>query len=294
MKDKGEDYYRVLRRLRRPLSKLAEDPYTELTRKRQTSLLIVASLAILLAFGWAAMPSGATGAAGAEAKAAEVGKGDAANANEPKYEGWPFVLKVNTRTAMVLADIATGYLLVMFLLGARSDQALSRCGLLSPFAPVKELARAANELQRTFDEEMRAIHAISDEMGRSSLECRRELQSLVARQSEIMEKLRCEQDPTLHAMLQHDLDTVRNAAVEAVQKDSVSGRASVDRLLALQESGFVVAGDLASAERDQETARRMLEEYWNLARYRFNLEVLLPSAYAIFAEFTGVCAAVWA
>jgi hypothetical protein len=266
-KKKGLFSYR--RKLSQPMAELLADPFSELTRKRHTALLIAATVTLLLSFGLATVTK--VDVAGAEFVL-----------NAPQHAKW-------------LACAVTLYLAAVYLLGVRADWAIAKAKQWSPFSSIEDVKSAMTldkETQvRWKEEQLQKLKNLKDDRSKIKAEFQLKLDTISAQHQETAAE---------HEAL------VRGAYEERVESEG-RRKSLMNELMELFRAGNAVRDELnmrlEPIDKNIQKLRVRISQndrtvlWWNekididltfkafsdLTKLRLWLEILFPAGYAIFA-----------
>jgi hypothetical protein len=259
-------FYR--RRLSGPLSELLADPFSELTRKRQTPLLIAASVTFLLSAGILTVQEADVGSIKFHLEVAQLAKG--------------------------LAFWVTIYLLAAFVLGVRADWVIAKAKQLSPLASTADVMAA---MKADTDAEFEAVKAraqrrkvLQDKMDKIQAEAQQQLDVIFARQRDILRKISSTEieEAPLHPELL-ELENEQKLIRQQLEDRLSPLQTERDELFKrLAEPGFLDPAIFMTVEREE--IKTTLKTFSNLTRARLYIEALFPAIYAMIAL---ACAVAW-
>jgi hypothetical protein len=254
------------RSLSHPMSELLADPFSALTRARQTWLLIASTLTLLLSAG-----------------IAQVGELTIANVK---------LTATTPRLATGLAVAVTAYLLVTYLLGVRADWAIAKAKQWSPLASIAEVKTAMIS-----DQEVRAQAATkrSQELERLQIEKEKIKAEMEARFKKIRDRgsevESAISSVDIHSASSEQLSQVRLLSHEATvlaREDLATQLESNNRLRPLDNAiGELIQSISLEPTRlmfaESADIEKTVETFSNLTRLRLVIEILFPAAFAVLA-----------
>lgn len=254
--------YLFLKGLSGPISSLLTDPLSELTRKRQTALLITATVTLLLSAGLLKLREVAL----ASFKFAEL--------KPPQLATW-------------LAFAVTVYLLAVYLLGVRADWAIAKAKRWSPLAKIEGAIADMNAAKEAIAQEAMKLaergQSCIAERDRIEADMQKKIDEL-HRQSEIA-------DAAMYAYTTGSKEELGRLFVEAEEAHSAewAARQELEDAVApfnkeIRESlDLVLLEDSGSVGSQRVDLGRSMGAFSRLTKLRVVLEIIFPAAYAVFS-----------
>jgi hypothetical protein len=248
MAEKKDYPIKYRRDLSGPLSELLSDFLSDLTRTRQTALLIAASVALLLSLGLATLGDVEAGFVKLNLEAAE-------------------------RTKWVVFAV-TLYFLIAYLLGVSADLAVLWAKRWSPLASIEKV-----------EEAMRADQALRTEAKWASLE---KVRQLIDEKGEIVTEWKAEAGPNAAGIMTgfayNELAVIELTEICG----SEASQPYLKRIEPINRTIQELAANVSSDERlgmkaEETQLSRGRKLFVYLTRMRVGLEIVFPVLYALFA-----------
>lgn len=267
MSNHNDDQFLYRRKLSQPMAELLADPFSELTRKRHTALLIAATVTLLLSAGLV--------------NVGEVGvAGITFTLNAPNLAKW-------------LALTVTFYLLIVYLLGVRADWTIAKAKHWSPLgsiADVKaEMVEDHEARVRAGKERLQRLERLQGEQRKIEAEIRPRLDAISARYHEIESML----TPLIESTQVSSEELTRCCALarestELCRSELTTWTELTGRLAPVEKAikELVQSISLEPANswwRERADIEPTIRDFSRLTQLRLVVEILFPAAYAAFA-----------
>jgi hypothetical protein len=266
MPTSGDVSFRYRRRIADPMAALLADPFSELTRTRQTMLLSMTTITWLLFAG-------------------------AVTITEAESHG----LKIqNVTFANWLAFFLTAYLLIVYLLSVSADWAMAKAKRWSPLGSLEDAKHAMTTARdnriRVNEARTGKMQSLADQMETITKERQPGIDEAAARyraarveQTSLTKKigsLSPEERARLSAVLHETLELDRSVQALRQERDDKVSTLQHDFDEMMFDQSWEWAGPILAEQVDID---KMVSQVSRVTRQRLILEIMFPSAYAILA-----------
>lgn len=265
MSPHNDGLFSYRQRVSQPMAKLLADPFSELTRKRHTSLLIAATVTLLLSFGLATVTK--VGVAGSDF-----------TLNSPQDTKW-------------LAVTVTLYLVVVYLFGVRADWVIAKANHWSPLASIEDVRSTMiadkKALARWQENQHQKLESLKSERSKIKAEFQPKLDTIFAQMENTADKhqtvlkssgVRTEESKSLMNQLT-ELHLSYNTTRDELE----------NRLDPIQRKIRELSEDISRDDRilfwwkEKMDIDPTFQTFSRLTQFRLWLEIVFPATYAVFA-----------